>query len=64
MIYLILKELHMLLERNARRLSQTLKSVSDVLLDGTERQIQRSCDYELQEEKFGGKKRLSIKNNV
>jgi len=40
---------------------QNLKSVfpglSDVLLDGTERPIQRSCDYELQEEQFSGKKK-------
>jgi hypothetical protein len=46
------------------RLSQTLKGLSDVLLDGTERPIQRSCDYEFQKEQFSGKKRHCIKNNV
>jgi hypothetical protein len=57
LLHKTLKELQMIPERNAMRLSQTVKSLSDVLLDGTERPIQRSCDYELQEEQFSGKKK-------
>ena len=58
LLHKTLKELQMLPKRNAMQLSQTLKSLSDVLLDGTERPIQRSSDYELQEEQFSGKKKV------
>jgi hypothetical protein len=57
LLHKTLKELQMVPERNSLRLSQAVKSISDVLLDGTERPIQRSCDYELQEEQFSGKKK-------
>lgn len=57
LLHKTLKELQMMPEGNSLRLSQTIKGLSDVLLDGTERPIQRSCDYELQEEQFSGKKK-------
>jgi len=52
-----LKRLNELPEENHLRLIHTLKPYSDVLLDGTERPIERSQDEELQRECYSGKKK-------
>lgn len=44
-------------ERKAERLHRVLQGVDQVLIDGTERPIQRSGDYETQQEDFSGKKK-------
>lgn len=52
-------------EENHLRLVHTLRSYTDVILDGTERPIERSIDEEHQQECFSGKKkRHCLKNNV
>ena len=52
-----LKRLGELPEENHLRLVHTLRTYTDVFLDGTERPIQRSQDEELQRECFSGKKK-------
>jgi hypothetical protein len=52
-----LKGLGDLPEQNHLRLIHTLKPYTDILLDGTERPIERSVDEELQKECFSGKKK-------
>lgn len=52
-----LKRLNELPEENHLRLIHTLKPYSDILLDGTERPIERSQDEELQRECYSGKKK-------
>ena len=52
-----LKGLGELPEENHLRLIHTLKPYTDILLDGTERPIERSVDEELQKECFSGKKK-------
>ena len=52
-----LKRLNELPEENTLRLIHTLKFYSDILLDGTERPIERSQDEELQRECYSGKKK-------
>lgn len=52
-----LKGLGDLPEENHLRLIHTLKPYTDILLDGTERPIERSVDDELQKECFSGKKK-------
>lgn len=44
-------------ERNAERLNRVLQEVDKVLIDGSERPIQRSGDAETQREDFSGKKK-------
>lgn len=44
-------------ERKAERLHRVLQGVDQVLIDGTERPIQRSADSETQKEDFSGKKK-------
>ena len=51
-----LRHLGELPERKASRLLEILKEQTDVLLDGTERPIQRPSDYELADEHYSGKK--------
>lgn len=51
-----LKRLGELPERNEFRLKEILKPFSDVLLDGTERPIQRPQDENLQKSCYSGKK--------
>lgn len=45
------------LQRKAEHLRRVLQGVDQVLIDGTERPIQRSADHEPQKEDFSGKKR-------
>lgn len=52
-----LKRLGDLPEENHLRLIHTLKPYADVILDGTERPIERSVHEELQQECFSGKKK-------
>jgi len=59
-----LKRLNELPEENTLRLIHTLKFYSDILLDGTERPIERSQDEELQRECYSGKKKHCLKNNL
>lgn len=51
-----LKRLGALPERNAEKLEWLLQGCSDVLLDGSERPVQRPKDDELQKECYSGKK--------
>lgn len=44
-------------ERKAERLHRVLQGVEQVLIDGTERPIQRSGDHQTQKEDFSGKKK-------
>lgn len=44
-------------ERKAERLHRVLEGVDLVLIDGTERPIQRSADHQTQKEDFSGKKK-------
>lgn len=55
-----LKRLGELPEENHLRLIHTLKPYTDILLDGTERPIERSSDEELQRECFSGKKKSTV----
>ena len=55
-----LKRLNELPEENTLRLSHSLKYYSDILLDGTERPIERSQDDELQRECYSGKKKSIV----
>jgi len=50
-----LRRLGALPERKASRLSGILKGAADVLLDGTERPIQRPADYEMADDHYSGK---------
>lgn len=52
-----LKHLNELPEENTLRLIHSMKLYSDILLDGTERPIERSQDDELQRECYSGKKK-------
>lgn len=51
-----LKRLRELPERNSQKLEQLLKDCPDILLDGTERSIQRPRDAEQQKDCYSGKK--------
>jgi hypothetical protein len=51
-----LKRLGTLPERNAEKLEWLLQGCSDVLLDGSERPVQRPKDDDLQKECYSGKK--------
>jgi len=51
-----LKRLRELPERNSQKLEQLLKDCPDVLLDGTERSVQRPRDAEQQKDCYSGKK--------
>lgn len=53
-----LKRLGELPQRNSSHLKEILKDYDDVLLDGTERPIQKPCDYEIADEYYSGKKKL------
>ena len=59
-----LKTLGELPDRNSNRLIHILKGCEDVLLDGTERPIQRPVDEDRQSACYSGKKTHSIKNNI
>lgn len=45
-------------KRKVEQLKQLLEGEDTILLDGTERQIQRPLDYEVQKEYYSGKKTL------
>ena len=51
-----LKALDELPERNHHRMVYVLKDYRDVLLDGTERPVQRPTDHEAQKSRYSGKK--------
>jgi hypothetical protein len=51
-----LKRLRELPERNSQKLEQLLKDCPDILLDGTERPVQRPRDAEQQKDCYSGKK--------
>ena len=51
-----LKTLGELPDRNAKRVSYALQDIQEVLLDGTERPIQRPQDQEVQKSRYSGKK--------
>lgn len=51
-----LKRLGALPERNAEKLAWLLQGCTDILLDGSERPVQRPKDEELQKECYSGKK--------
>jgi hypothetical protein len=51
-----LKRLGTLPERNAEKLEWLLQGCSDILLDGSERPVQRPKDDEMQKECYSGKK--------
>lgn len=53
-----LKRLNELPEENTLRLVHTLKPYTDILLDGTERPIERPQDDDLQQECYSGKKKV------
>jgi len=53
-----LKRLGELPNRNAYHLEELLKNHTDVLLDGTERPIQKPSDYQIADEYYSGKKKL------
>jgi hypothetical protein len=55
-----LKRLGELPERRASRLGYLLENQSDVLLDGTERPIQRPSDHEVADEHYSGKKNSQL----
>lgn len=55
-----LKRLGELPERRASKLEYLLENQSDVLLDGTERPIQRPSDYEVADEHYSGKKNSQL----
>ena len=59
-----LKTLGELPERNSKRLIHILQGCEEVLLDGTERSIQRPLDKDRQSACYSGKKTHSIKNNL
>ena len=59
-----LKRLGELPEENHLRLVHTLRTYTDVFLDGTERPIQRSQDEELQKECFSGKKKSTVRKII
>ena len=58
LLYKTLKSLGHLPERRAARIKELLAKVSEVYIDGTERDIQRPSGYEEQQEHFSGKKKL------
>lgn len=53
-----LAELKMLPERDTSKMKEKMLSEKAVVLDGTEREIQRPLDYEVQKEYYSGKKRI------
>ena len=57
-----LKTLGELPDRNSKRLIHILQGCEEVLLDGTERPIQRPLDEDRQSACYSGKKTHSIKN--
>jgi hypothetical protein len=57
LLYKTLKSLDHLPERRAATMKELLTKVSEVYIDGTERDIQRPADYEEQKEHFSGKKK-------
>jgi hypothetical protein len=57
LLYKTLSSMAQLPERRASRIKALLRRVSEVYIDGTERDIQRPSDYEEQEEHFSGKKK-------
>jgi hypothetical protein len=59
-----LKTLDELPERNVARLQYILGQYDNVLLDGTERPIQRPLDEDRQKSCYSGKKTHNIKNNL
>ena len=59
-----LKTLGELPDRNSKRLIHILQGCEEVLLDGTERPIQRPLDEDWQSACYSGKKTHSIKNNL
>ncbi|KAA6308397.1 hypothetical protein EZS27_039928, partial [termite gut metagenome] len=59
-----LKRLRELPTGKASLIAELVKSYNDVLLDGTERPIQRPADADRQKSCYSGKKTHSLKNNV
>ena len=59
-----LKTLDELPDRNSKRLMHILQRCEDVLLDGTEKTIQRPTDEDRLSACYSGKKTHSIKNNL
>lgn len=57
LLYKTLKDLRHLPERRASAIKELLAKVSEVYIDGVERDIQRPSDHEEQEEHFSGKKK-------
>ena len=64
-LHLLLRLLHQTLaalrqlpERNASKLSKTLKGLREVFIDGTERDIDRPQDSEEQRKHYSGKKNV------
>ena len=55
-----LKKLSVLPERNGKRLSELLKGIEVVIIDGVERVILRPKDNEEQKEYYSGKKRVIL----
>jgi hypothetical protein len=55
-----LKTLGELPERNHLRMVHILKGHRDVLIDGTERPVQRPTDNDLQKSRYSGKKKLTM----
>ena len=60
----ILSRLGELLKGNPYQLEQLLKNYDDILLDGTERAIQRPLDYQTIDEHYSVKKTHNMKNNI
>src|SRR4051812_23018528 len=57
LLHQTLKALKQLPERNATKLSRTLKGLREVFIDGTERDIDRPVDNEEQRKYYSGKKK-------
>lgn len=51
-----LEEAHCLPERHSERLARAVRAHQRLLIDGTERPVGRSTDYETQKEHYSGKK--------
>ena len=59
-----LKKLAVLPERNGKRISELLKDVEVVIIDGVERAILRPKDNEEQKEYYSGKKRVILSRTI
>ena len=59
-----MKKLAVLPERNGKRISELLKNVEVVIIDGVERAILRPKDNEEQKEYYSGKKRVILSRTI